>query len=145
MNSENDKWVLGHKVTPLKTTGDFDLVLGETPGHTPGPPPHFHKNFNEVFIVTEGEMEFVRDGKPQTLKAGESINLEPFVVHTFANNSDQTCKWVNIHSPKGFLQFFENIGIASNEENAQHRSLAPEKIQEVIQNAVDYDMILQLP
>ncbi len=25
------RWVLGHRITPQKTTGDFDLVTGETP------------------------------------------------------------------------------------------------------------------
>ena len=57
------KWVLGHKITPQTVTGDLDLVIGETPSNTPGPPPHYHNAYHEVFLVTEGEMEFVINGK----------------------------------------------------------------------------------
>ena len=144
MNNLSTKWVLGHKVTPLLTTADYDLVFGETPGHTPGPPPHKHQTFTEVFVVTEGEMEFMRNGEIQVLKAGESINLAPNDVHTFGNKSSETCKWVNIHSPKGFLRFFETIGVPEEEQDSREKSMGEEKVQEVISTASDYDMILQL-
>ena len=43
------KWVLGHKITLQKVTGDFDLAIGETPSCMQGPPPHFHNMYHEVF------------------------------------------------------------------------------------------------
>lgn len=144
MSELSTKWVLGHKVTPLNTTADYDLVFGETPGHTPGPPPHTHQNFTEVFLVTEGEMEFMINGEIKVLTAGDSINLAPNDLHTFGNKGNETCKWVNIHSPKGFLKFFQNIGVSATEENAQEKSVADDKVKEVISTAADYDMILHL-
>jgi mannose-6-phosphate isomerase-like protein (cupin superfamily) len=136
------KWVLGHKIAPLTVTGDFDMVMGETPPNMQGPPPHHHNNFHEVFIVTEGEMVFIINGETSVIRTGESINLSPKTIHTFSNNSQETCKWINIHSPKGFLRFFENLGISENEESAEIRSLSPEIIHKVMETAPNYDMII---
>ncbi|MBT8285838.1 MAG: cupin domain-containing protein [Flavobacteriaceae bacterium] len=140
MNQPNFIWVLGHQIQPQQITGDYDLVNGETPPKTEGPPPHMHKGFHEVFIVTEGEMSFLIDGQPRTAKKGDVINLQPETVHTFSNETDQPCKWINIHSPKGFLAFFKEFGVTSDIEDARQRSVAPSIIGDVIRKAADHDM-----
>ena len=136
------KWVLGHRITPQKVTGDFDLVIGESPSGMQGPPPHFHNTYHEVFLVTEGEMEFLVNGDVSVIKQGESINFPPKIVHTFSNNSNNSCKWINIHSPKGFLKFFNNLGVSEKEEQAEIKSLSPKIIKQVIETASQYDMII---
>ena len=144
MKATNTKWVLGHKVTPHDTSGDYDLMLAETPPMVQGPPPHMHHSFKESFLIVEGEMEFFVNGEVKTLKAGESIDIPPNTLHTFGNKTNQTCKWVNIHSPKGFRDFFELMGVPESEKNAQDRSVAPEIIQKVISTAGDFDMIIKV-
>jgi mannose-6-phosphate isomerase-like protein (cupin superfamily) len=144
MNSNTTKWVLGHKVTPHETTGDYDLMYAETPPKVPGPPPHLHNSFKESFLIVEGEMEFFIDGRIKIVKAGESVDIPPKTLHTFSNKSDQPCKWVNIHSPKGFRTFFEQIGIPEQEANAIEKSVAPEIIQKVVSTASEFDMIIQM-
>ena len=144
MDVMNTKWVLGHKVTPHDTSGNYDLMIAETPPNVPGPPPHLHNSFEESFLIVEGEMEFFVNGEVKVLKAGESIDIPPGTLHTFGNKSNQTCKWINIHSPKGFRDFFEELGVSENEANAQERSVAPELIQKVIATAADYDMLIDM-
>ncbi|WP_425236338.1 cupin domain-containing protein [Ulvibacterium sp.] len=144
MNSTKTKWVLGHKVTPHETTGDYDLMVAETPARVQGPPPHLHNSFKESFLIIEGEMEFMVNGETMIVKAGESVDVPPKTLHTFSNNSDRPCKWVNIHSPKGFRDFFEQIGIPENEEDASDKSLAPEIVNKVITTAVEFDMIIKI-
>ncbi len=144
MNSTNTKWVLGHKVTPHETTGDYDLMVAETPAKVQGPPPHLHNSFKESFLIIEGEMEFMVNGDTMIVKAGESVDVPPKTLHTFSNKSDRPCKWVNIHSPKGFRDFFEQMGIPENEENASDKSLASEIIDKVIATAAEYDMIIKM-
>ncbi len=144
MNNNTAKWVLGHKITPYTTTGDYDLMMGETPAMVQGPPPHLHHSFKEVFLMVEGEMEFMVNGEIKVLKAGESIDIPPETLHTFGNRSNRPCKWVNIHSPKGFRNFFEALGVSVNDMNAQEKSVSPEIIQEVIKTAGDYDMIIKM-
>ena len=128
----------------MEVSGDYDLVIGETPAQVPGPPPHNHLSLDEVFLVTEGEMEFVIDGTPTTIKAGESVNLPRGTVHTFRNSSDAKCTWVNIHSPKGFLAFFEDLGISTDEQDAMRRSVDKSIIDRVMSTAADYDMHIKL-
>ncbi|MGI9531641.1 cupin domain-containing protein [Lutimonas sp.] len=137
-------WILGHKIDAQSVTGDYDMITGDTPAHTPGPPPHQHHKFHEVFLVTEGEMEFLVNGSPVLVQKGESINLPPDTIHTFSNNSDQSCKWVNVHSPKGFLKFFEDFGVSDTEENAATQSTNPAIIEKVLQTAADYDMVISM-
>ena len=143
MKQSNTKWVLGHKVTPYDTTGDYDLMMAETPPHVGGPPPHLHHNYKDSFLIIEGEMEFMVNGEIKIVKAGEALDVPPETLHTFNNNSDKPCKWVNIHSPKGFREFFELMGVPTDMENAQMNSVDPKIIQKVIQTASDFDMHIE--
>ena len=144
MINSNTKWVLGHKVTSYDTTGDYDMMMAETPPMVQGPPPHLHNNFKESFLIIEGEMEFFINGEIKNVKAGESVDIPPKTLHTFGNKSNSTCKWVNIHSPKGFREFFDKMGIPAKEEKAQEKSVATEIITEVIETAKDFDMIIRI-
>jgi len=144
MKNNTTKWVLGHKVTPYETTGDFDLMMAETPPNVPGPPPHLHNSYKEAFLIIEGEMEFMVNGEIKVCRSGESIDIPPKTLHTFSNKSNQPCKWVNIHSPKGFRQFFDEMGIPSENEMAQVDSVSPEIIQKVMETAEDFDMIIKV-
>jgi len=144
MSTTNTKWVLGHKITPYDTTGNYDLMMAETPAGVPGPPPHLHTTMEESFLIVEGEMEFMIDGKISVVKAGESVDIPPNTLHTFGNKSDRSCKWINIHSPKGFRAFFEQMGVPAGEEDAVQRSVEPALIQKVMQTAADYDMLIKV-
>ena len=144
MKEKNNLWVLGHKISPIKVSGNYDMVIGETAPNVPGPPPHFHTALNEVFMVLEGEMEFLINGKLKKIRQGETVDLPPHVVHTFNNVGASTCKWVNIHSPKGFLSFFEDMGIQENESEAMKKSVDENIINKVMQTAADYDMHIKL-
>ena len=137
-------WVLGHKIMPQQVSGDYDMVVGETAPNVPGPPPHFHSNMNEVFMVIQGEMEFVVNGEVKKLKDGESIDLPSNTVHTFKNSGDSPCRWVNIHSPKGFLSFFEEMGVSGSEEDGMRKSVDEKIINRVIAEAASYDMHIKM-
>ena len=65
-------------------------------------------------------------------------------IHTFGNNSDQPCKWINIHSPKGFWSFFRDMGVDSEEENAVMKSVDESIIRKVMATAADYDMVIDV-
>ncbi|WP_339831510.1 cupin domain-containing protein [uncultured Altibacter sp.] len=142
MEKQTTKWVLGHKITTHATDGDYDLMMAETPPQMQGPPPHYHAHFKETFLIVEGEMDFVINGETRKVKTGESISLPPNTVHTFSNNSTSSCKWINIHSPKGFTGFFDALGIPAERKSAREDSLTPECIQKVMKIANDFDMII---
>ncbi|MGW9685267.1 cupin domain-containing protein [Flagellimonas sp. 2504JD1-5] len=142
MTKTDSVWVLGQKITFHPTTGDYDLIVCETPAGSQGPPPHIHSRYKEAFLIVEGEMEFFVNGNTKTLKAGESLDVPPGTLHTFNNNSDKKCVWINIHSPKGFTEFFETYGISDSEDNAIAKSVNLEIIQKVLETAKDFDMTI---
>ncbi|WP_367390598.1 cupin domain-containing protein [Lewinella sp. LCG006] len=144
MEKKEELWVLGHKISPIEVSGNYDMVIGETPGNVPGPPPHIHNGFTELFLVIEGEMEFMVNGVTQVVKQGESVNLPVGALHTFSNSSSSSCKWINVHSPKGFLSFFQEMGIPTTKEEAMKKSIDKSIIDKVIAEAANYDMHIQM-
>ena len=110
-----------------------------------GPPPHIHRTYNEVFFIIDGEMEFMLDGTLRTVHAGEMVDIPIGCLHTFSNGSETPCTWLNIHSPKGFLAFFETFGVPSTEMDSLQKSLSPERIKSVLDRALEFDMEIQLP
>jgi glyoxylate utilization-related uncharacterized protein len=121
------------------------LVQGLTPPNVPGPPPHYHEGYSEVFLVLDGRMEFILDGKPVLVEAGESIDVPTNTLHTFRNTGETPCRWVNIHSPKGFLSFFEQFGVDANQPEAFEKSVDGQIINAVIEQAASYDMHIKMP
>lgn len=144
MKNGTSYWVLGHKISPVHTTGSYDMIIGETPPQTQGPPPHYHAGYEELFLVLEGEMDFVVNGEKKKVGRGQSVNLPANTIHTFQNTGTVPCKWINVHSPKGFLSFFRDMGIAEQEEQAIKKSIAPAVIQTVMEKAASYDMHIKL-
>ncbi len=133
-------WVIGHKIQPITSSGDYDAFIGETPSSVPGPPPHFHSKYTEFFLVLKGTMEFILNGEKRLLQEGESIDLPRGSIHTFSNPTSQTVCWLNIHSPKGFSSFFEKFGIPINEEKAFESSVSDLMIGRVVKEAASFDM-----
>lgn len=136
---------LGHTITFLPSSGNYDLVEGLTPPNVPGPPPHHHAVYNELFVVLEGTMEFMVNGGTTTVVTGESIDLPPHTLHTFKNAGTTPCRYLSIHSPKGFLTFFEAFGIDAREANAFEQSVDHAVIERVLQQATQYDTHITLP
>lgn len=144
MENGYSKWVVGHKITTHDTTGNYDLAVIETPPKVQGPPPHTHQSYNESFMVIDGEVQFFIDGEIKTLRVGEVMDIPPHTLHTFENASNKPSKLINIHSPKGFKGFFEEVGISDEETDAQMKSVAPEMVQKVIQSAPKFDMHIKM-
>ena len=143
-DNTNCKYVLGQKITLHPTEGDYDLVVCESPPGAKGPPPHSHNKFHEAFLIIEGEMQFYVDGTTTICKAGESVDVPQGTIHTFNNISDQPCRWVNIHSPKGFSKFFDAFGIPFHENDSFSKSIHPDVIQKVLATEEDFDITYHL-
>lgn len=140
MENKKELICFGHRFIIHETTGNYDLMeVITTPGR-PGPPPHHHSGHHELFMVMEGEMEFMIDGKSVKVTAGSSIDIPANTLHTFNNSGSVECRFMNLHSPKGFQTLFETFGIDASEENAFEKSVAQPIISSLIQQAPDFDM-----
>ena len=91
------------------TAGRFCLIdMHIPPGG--GPPPHRH-DFEETFILLEGEMEAIFRGATSIVKAGETINIPANAPHQFHNASDSPVRLLCICSPAGQEEFFAKVGV----------------------------------
>ena len=71
-----------------------------------GPDPHIHRHHVDAFYVVEGELRFGAGAEvaPVAAPAGTFVCVPREVVHTFANESESTARWLNFHAPStGFI------------------------------------------
>ena len=71
-----------------------------------GPPPHYHLNEDELFLVVEGQAEFLADNVWHAAPVGTSVFTPRGVVHTFRNAGTTPLKLLIQTSPAGFEVFF---------------------------------------
>jgi quercetin dioxygenase-like cupin family protein len=96
-------------LTGEQTAGRFCVIdMHIPPGG--GPPPHRH-DFEETFILLEGQMEATFRGKKSTIHAGESLNIPANAPHQFHNASGEAVRMLCICSPAGQEKFFLEVGV----------------------------------
>jgi quercetin dioxygenase-like cupin family protein len=96
-------------VTGEATNGRFCLIdMHIPPGG--GPPPHRH-DFEETFILLEGELEATFRGRKSVVRAGDTLNIPANAPHRFHNASDRPVRMLCICSPAGQEKFFVEVGV----------------------------------
>jgi quercetin dioxygenase-like cupin family protein len=115
-------------VTGEQTAGRFCVIdMHIPPGG--GPPPHRH-DFEETFILLEGQMEATFRGRKSTVRAGETLNIPANAPHRFHNASGQAVRMLCICSPAGQEKFFLEVGVP-----VATRTTAPPELSEKEQSA----------
>jgi quercetin dioxygenase-like cupin family protein len=113
-------------LTGKDTDGQFCLIdMCIPPGG--GPPPHRH-DFEETFIVLEGEIEATFRGERSILRAGSTVNIPSNAPHQFRNDSTGPARLLCVCSPAGQEEFFLQIGIP-----VASRTALPPKLDEEAQ------------
>jgi len=104
-----------------QTNGRFCVIdMHIPPGG--GPAPHRH-DFEETFILLEGEVEAIFRGKKSIVKAGDTINIPSNAPHHFHNSSSSAARLLCICSPAGQENFFMELGV-----KVATRTTAPPKL-----------------
>ena len=70
-----------------------------------GPPPHRH-DFEEMFTLLDGELEFTFRGETQTVRAGSTVNIPANAPHAFKNRSGKMAHGPVPCSPAGQEELF---------------------------------------
>jgi quercetin dioxygenase-like cupin family protein len=106
--------VVGDTYTVLlsgaQTAGKYCLVDMAVP-HCGGPGPHRH-DFEEMFHLLEGELEFTFRGDKQIVKQGMTINIPANAPHFFTNPHGRRARMLCMCAPAGQEEFFMAIGTA---------------------------------
>jgi quercetin dioxygenase-like cupin family protein len=110
------------------TGGRFCLIdMHVPPGG--GPAPHRH-DFEETFLLLEGELEVTFRGERSTIRAGETVHVPANAPHRFRNASSQPVRMLCICSPSGQERFFEEVGV-----RVETRTMPPPKLDDAQQKA----------
>ena len=108
------------------TAGRFCLIdMHVPPGG--GPPPHRH-DFEETFILLEGELEATFRGAKSMVKAGQTVHVPANAPHQFHNVSNEAVRMLCICAPAGQEKFFEQVGV-----RVATRTTAPPPLDEEAQ------------
>lgn len=108
------------------TAGRFCLIdMHIPPGG--GPPPHRH-DFEESFILLEGEIEATFRGRTSVVRKGETVHIPANAPHQFHNASTEPARLLCICSPAGQEQFFAEVGVP-----VATRTTAPPKLDPAAQ------------
>jgi uncharacterized cupin superfamily protein len=113
MTPHFDMWPSLATLTPsssraLKTAGRYCLIDMNVP-HCGGPGPHRH-DFEEMFHILEGEIQFTFRGEKQVVKAGMTVNIPANAPHFFTNNQGARARTLCMCAPAGQEEFFIGIG-----------------------------------
>jgi quercetin dioxygenase-like cupin family protein len=96
-------------LTGQDTAGRYCLIdMHVPPGG--GPPSHCH-DFEEMFILLEGEIEVTFRGEKSVVRAGETVNIPANAPHFFHNASERPARLLCMCSPAGQEEFFMNVGV----------------------------------
>lgn len=108
-------------VSGNQTNGRFCVIdMHIPPGG--GPAPHRH-DFEETFILLEGEVETTFRGKKSIVRAGDTVNIPSNAPHQFHNASSKPARLLCICSPAGQEELFRQIGVP-----VATRTTAPPKL-----------------
>jgi quercetin dioxygenase-like cupin family protein len=103
-------------LTGNDTKGHFCLIDMFVPVGG-GPPPHRH-DFEETFVVIEGEIHATFRGKEQVVRTGETIHIPSNAPHQFQNRSDRPARMLCICSPAGVEDLFMKVGTSVTSRTA---------------------------
>lgn len=97
------------KAVGAETGGGLTISEFSMPPATAGPPEHLHRNWDGAFIVLDGEMTFLLDGRTHLAPAGSVIFIPRGVPHTFWNAGDAPARQVTVFSPSGIEHYFRDV------------------------------------
>lgn len=91
------------------TGGVFSSVECVVAPKVMGPPPHWHKELDELMFVLEGTANVMVDGKFVEVPAG-GWHLRPRgLTHTFFNASDKPLRFIDMYFNQPFEDFLEKV------------------------------------
>ena len=115
-------------LTGKDTAGRYCLIDMHVPP-CGGPSAHRH-DFEEMFTLLEGEIEFTFRGAKTVVRAGETVNIPANAPHFFRNASGRPVRLLCMCSPAGQEEFFMAVGVP-----VASRTAPPPKLDEAAQKA----------
>jgi quercetin dioxygenase-like cupin family protein len=120
-------------VSGKDTGGRFCVIDMHIPAGG-GPGPHRH-DFEETFVLLDGEIEVTFRGKKTTARAGDTINIPSNAPHQFHNASSLAARMICICSPAGMENFFAEVGVPVATRTTPPPTLDEKQMAEFLETA----------
>lgn len=103
------------RIYSAMTGGVYSSVECAVAPLTMGPPPHMHKELDELMYVTEGTAHVLIDDEVVEVKAG-GWHLRPrMLTHTFWNAGNEDLRFIDMYFHQPFELYLEKIFLELNE------------------------------
>lgn len=90
-----------------QTNGQYCLIdMRVPPGG--GPPPHRH-DFEEMFTVLEGQLQFTFRDEEVMVHSGQTVNIPANAPHFFRNTTESAARMLCMCSPAGQDEYFLRV------------------------------------
>jgi quercetin dioxygenase-like cupin family protein len=133
-------------VSGAETAGRYCLIDMIVPDGG-GPPPHRH-DFEEMFTLLEGELEFTFRGETRSVRAGSTVNIPANAPHAFRNASGAPVHMLCLAAPARLEEFFLEVGDALESRTSPPRldkAQMEERIKKIRAHAPKYRTELLAP
>ena len=122
-------------VSGKQTNGAYCLIDMYVPDGG-GPPLHRH-DFEEMFTILEGRVDFFFRDTTTTVPAGSTVNIPANAPHHFRNNSGAAVRMLCMCTPAGQEEYFALCGDPVDGRTAPPPELSREELDERRRRAVD--------
>jgi mannose-6-phosphate isomerase-like protein (cupin superfamily) len=105
------------RIYSAMTNGVYSSVECAVAPLTMGPPPHMHKELDELMYVTEGTAHVLIGDEIVQVNAG-GWHLRPrMITHTFWNAGNETLRFIDMYFHQPFELYLEKIFFQLNDAN----------------------------
>ena len=115
-------------ISGAETGGAYSLIDMLVPQG--GPPPHRH-DFEEMFYVLEGELDFTFRGQVHRVGAGHTVNIPANAPHVFRVASATPARLLCLCLPAGQEEFFTLAGASLPTRTTPPTPPSPERLIEL--------------
>ena len=115
-------------ITGAQTAGRYCLIDMRVPDGG-GPPPHRH-DFEEMFTILEGSIEFTFRGQTLVAHSGSTVNIPANAPHNFRNTSGAPARMLCMCTPAGQDDFFMRVGDPVDSPTAAPPQLSAQEQQQ---------------
>jgi quercetin dioxygenase-like cupin family protein len=105
-----------------------------------GSPPHIHSLEDEAFYIQEGEFEFQLDDQTIVVTTGSFLHSPKGQLHRFTNIGSKPGKLLIWVTPSGLEKFFAEVGLPVEDPTAAPPSVSPADIERMLASASKYGL-----
>jgi mannose-6-phosphate isomerase-like protein (cupin superfamily) len=91
------------------TSHRIGLIEVVVPAGPAVPPPHVHREHDELFLITRGRLRFTSGDESVDVGAGACVTVPAGVPHTFSNPFDEAGTFIAAMTPDLYIEYFRDL------------------------------------